>query len=446
MGRLFGTDGIRGVVNEFPMTCETAMLVGQAVVHLLGKKVLIGKDTRRSGAAIETALAAGVCAMGGDAAFLGVIATPGIAFLTRSLGADAGIMVSASHNPARYNGIKIFASDGYKIGEALEDRIEGLVTSREVARYLAPSDRIGTVFEVSNARDSYVSSLKTSLGAGLDLMGTRIALDCAHGVGYRLARRVFEELGVEVILSGASPDGLNINEGCGAVHPRGVCELTLLHRADLGVALDGDGDRCILADETGEIVDGDHILGICAMAMARERRLPGNAIVVTHMSNMGLEASLNAAGIEVRRVSVGDRNVVERMRADGLVLGGEQSGHIIFLDHASTGDGVLASLKVLEIISRTGSSLSELRKSVRLFPQVREDVRVRRKLPFEGLDDVRATIQGTEKLLRNRGRVLVRYSGTEPVARVMVEGEDLLEIRELSRGIASSIQRSLGQA
>jgi phosphoglucosamine mutase len=458
--KLFGTDGIRGLANEYPMTGEVAMAVGRAIAHVLrshpkrikGKpsmpvrraKIVIGKDTRISGYMIEQAIASGICSMGADAILIGPLSTPGVAFITQSMRADAGIMISASHNPYYDNGIKIFSADGYKLPDALEEQIEHLVVSDEISGIRPTADAVGKAFRIEDVHGRYVVFLKSLFPRDLDLVGLRIALDTANGAAYKVAPLVFEELGGELVRLGDAPNGLNINAKCGALHPEAVAQATVQYRADIGISLDGDGDRCILSDENGEIVDGDQIIGLCAIEMAAQGILSKNTVVTTPMSNYGLELTLREKGIAMVRAKVGDRYVVESMRQNGYNLGGEQSGHVVFLDHSTTGDGIIAGLKVLEAMKRTGKSLSELRKTIRLMPQARHDVRVSRKEPFEKHANVQKAIQAAEKALLGKGRVFVRYSGTEALARVMIEGENEVEISRLSQDIASSIERALG--
>tara|TARA_Y100000590_G_C15645228_1_gene986589 strand:- start:75 stop:1487 length:1413 start_codon:yes stop_codon:yes gene_type:complete len=470
MTRLFGTDGIRGLANHSPMTGEIAMAVGQAIGLLLMKhptlqsksslpvgptplsqvgttrrpRVVIGKDTRLSGYMIETALVSGLCSMGVDVIMIGPLPTPGVAFVTQSMRADAGIMISASHNAFLDNGIKIFGASGFKLPDEMEAEIEEIATSSAIKENRPTGDLVGRAKRIEDAHGRYLVYLKSLFPQEMDLLGTRVVLDCAHGAGYKVAPLVFEELGAEVIKRGVSPNGLNINDNCGALHPEQVAAMTRQYRADIGIALDGDGDRVILADEKGEIVDGDQIIGLCAFEMAEQNQLLKNTVVTTPMSNLGLEIALKEKGIQMVRANVGDRYVVETMRNEGFNLGGEQSGHIIFLDQSTTGDGIFAALKVLEIMRRTKKPLSELKKCVPLFPQVLENVRVSKKAPLESLPEVQKMIKKAEKELSQRGRVFVRFSGTEPLARVMLEGEKLEQIQILSREIASSIVKELG--
>jgi phosphoglucosamine mutase len=467
--KLFGTDGIRGLANEFPMTGEIAMAVGRAVAHVLishpktnpgslpvglksiesnkqvrRARIVVGKDTRLSGYMIEQAIASGICSMGADVILLGPQTTPGVAFIVQSMRADAGIMISASHNAYHDNGIKIFSADGYKLPDEMEAEIERLVLTQEINKIRPTGDLVGKASRIDDAGARYVVMLKTLFPKTLDLLGVRVALDCANGAGYKVAPLVFEELGAEVVRRGVWPNGLNINDKCGALHPEHIAWATNEYRADIGIALDGDGDRCILSDENGEIVDGDQIIGLCALQMAEAGNLAKSTVVTTPMSNIGLEITLAQHGIKMIRAQVGDRYVVDTMRKNGYNLGGEQSGHIVFLEQSTTGDGIVAALKVLEAMRRTGKPLSELKKAVKLFPQVRNDVRVSRKEPFANHKDISGAILAAETALKGKGRVFVRYSGTEALARVMVEGEDRSQITELSQSIASNIQRILG--
>lgn len=467
--KLFGTDGIRGLANQHPMTAELAMAVGRAVAHVLrshsGKvvrgafpvglrplestkpirraKIILGKDTRLSGYMIEQALASGIMSMGADVVMIGPLSTPGVAFVTQSMRADAGIMISASHNPFQDNGIKIFSADGFKLPDEMETEIENLMSSGELDSVRPTADLIGKAYRIDDSAGRYLVFLKNLFPKDLNLVGMRIALDCANGAAYKVAPLVFEELGGEVIKRGVSPNGININDNCGALFPENICAATLEIRADIGISLDGDGDRCILSDEKGEIVDGDQIIGLCALQMAAEKTLAKNTVVTTPMSNVGLELTLREKGITMIRAQVGDRYVVENMRKNGYNLGGEQSGHVIFLDQSTTGDGIIAALKVIEAMRRTGKPLSELKKQIKLLPQVREDVKVSKKEPFENQPEIARVIAVAKDTLRDKGRVFVRYSGTEPLARVMVEGEDMEQIRSLAKSIAGAIKKVL---
>ncbi len=470
MSRLFGTDGIRGLANEYPMTGEVAMRVGQALGRVLHEnpelcskgsvgvglksvnsnkkirraKVVVGKDTRLANYMIENAIVSGLCAMGVDVSVIGPLPTPGVAFVTRSMRADAGVMISASHNPYHDTGIKIFCADGHKLPLGIEERIEDLVLSKKIEKYLPTGDRIGKAKRIDDAIGRYIVFIKALFPKDLDLQGMKIVIDCANGAAYRVAPLAFEELGAEVKKIGVDPDGLNINRASGALHPQKMAEIVLQSKSNIGIALDGDGDRCILSDENGEIVDGDQIIGLCALQMNREKKLRGKTVVTTPMSNIGLELTLKEHGIAMKRAEVGDRYVVEMMRKEGFNLGGEQSGHVVFLDQSTTGDGIVVGLKVLEVMQRTGLALSELKKQIRLFPQTLENVKVSRKDPLDQYPDILAEIKKAEKILKDRGRVFVRYSGTEPLARVMVEGENLEQVHSITRSIANSIQKELG--
>lgn len=457
--KLFGTDGIRGTANEYPMTGELVMQVGRATAYLFRNqieanrnphsrqrkaKILIGKDTRLSGYMIEMALASGICSLGVDVLLIGPMPTPGIAFLTQSMRCDAGIQISASHNPFADNGIKIFAADGFKLPDALEAEIERLVFSKELEKYRPTADHVGKAFRIDDALGRYIVQLKSTFPKDLNLQNLRIVLDCANGAAYKCAPLVFEELGAEVIKKGVNPTGLNINDKVGSLYAENVAAAAVEYRADIGISLDGDGDRVILSDENGEIVDGDQIMAICALHMKNQGALKNNTVVTTPMSNLGFEVAMKSAGINVIRANVGDRYVVEAMKKDSYNFGGEQSGHIVFLDHATTGDGVVAALKVLEVMRRTGKKLSELKQCMKHYPQVREDVRVARKEDFKKFKEITDEITAAEQALNGKGRVFVRYSGTEPIARVMLEGEDLRQIQVLSKRIAGQISRLLG--
>jgi phosphoglucosamine mutase len=370
--------------------------------------------------------------------------TPGIAFLTQSMRCDAGIQISASHNAFHDNGIKIFAEDGFKIPDSIESEIERLVHSGELDKFRPTAENVGKAFRIEDALGRYIVQLKNTFPRDLTLEGVRIVLDCANGAFYKGAPLVFEELGAEVIKRGVNPTGLNINDKVGALYPENVAAAAVEYRADLGVSLDGDGDRVVLADETGAVVDGDQIMAICALEMQREGTLNKDTLVVTPMSNIGLELGLAQHGIKVIRAQVGDRYVVDTMRKGDYSLGGEQSGHIVLLEHAKTGDGVVAALKVLAIMQRTGKKLSELKKCITLYPQVRHDVRITRREPLDQLKEVQDEIKAAEKALQNKGRVFVRLSGTEPLARVLVEGENASEISHFAQRIGASIHKALG--
>lgn len=454
MGKLFGTDGVRGIANQFPMTSEVAMAIGRATAYLFCEKdhrglpknikVVIGKDTRLSGYMLENALAAGFCSMGAKVFLVGPLPTPGIAFITRSMRADAGVVISASHNTYQYNGIKIFDRHGFKLPDKKEDEIEEAMTSGELDRYRPTMDFIGKAMRIEDAIGRYIVYIKDTFPQELTLTGVRIVLDCANGAAYKLAPIVFDELGAEVFPIHCSPDGRNINDQCGAVSPQSMCRAVHEHRAEIGIALDGDADRVILSDENGEIVDGDQIMAICALHMLREGTLKKKTLVTTAMSNLGLEMALKTEGAQIIKAQVGDRYIVEAMRKHGLNLGGEQSGHVVFLDHNTTGDGMIAALKILAIMKKTGKRLSELKKQMVQYPQVLENVFVRQKDEFSKHPKILDAIKKVEGALGDKGRVLVRYSGTEPLARVMVEGEDYQKINEYVQEIAQVLRAQLG--
>ena len=436
MRRLFGTDGVRGVANTDPMTVETALALGQAAAHLFrGKngyhKIVIGKDTRLSGYMFETALSAGICAMGGDVLLVGPMPTPGIAFLTHSMRADAGIVISASHNPYPDNGIKFFGRDGFKLPDDVEDRIERLMYGEHLKESRPPSPQIGKAHRIDDATGRYIVYLKSTFPAHLSLDRLRIVVDCANGAAYRIAPLVFAEMGAEVIPIGVSPNGVNINDQCGSLYPEVVAAKVREARADIGISLDGDADRVIVVDEKGRILDGDRLMAVCAGEMARKRKLAKNTVVATVMSNIGLELYLKERKIKILRAPVGDRYVVEAMRAGNYNFGGEQSGHLIFLDHATTGDGVLAALQILGIMIESGKKVSELGKELTVFPQMLHNIRMKHRVPLESMKGFLKAQAEFEKALGTRGRILVRYSGTEPLLRIMAEGENRDEIEAI---------------
>jgi phosphoglucosamine mutase len=449
--RLFGTDGVRGRANEPPMTAETALALGQAVAHVFAsggggqrREIIIGKDTRLSGYMFEDALAAGICSMGVDVLQVGPMPTPGMAFLTADMRCDAGVMISASHNSYQDNGIKFFSRDGFKLPDEIELRIEQLVHSGELAAHRAGPDAIGQARRIDDVTGRYVVFLKKSFPRDLSLDGMRIALDCAHGAAYKVGPIVLRELGAEVFALGVDPNGRNINDACGALHPEKAAARLRDAGADVAIALDGDADRCVMVDERGRTVDGDALLALLATDAAERGWLTGGAIVSTVMSNLGLERALARVGLRLVRTAVGDRYVVEAMRAGGYNLGGEQSGHVVMLDHNTTGDGLLTALQVLAILRRTGRPLSELVSGFEAVPQVLVNVSVARKRPVEDLPEFQKELRAVESALGGKGRVLVRYSGTEPKARVMVEGDDEARVRELASDLAAALQRSLG--
>ncbi len=448
MGKLFGTDGIRGVANIHPMTTEMAMQLGRGVAYIFkGPKkrhrIVIGKDTRLSGYMIENALVAGICSMGVDVLLVGPLPTPGIAFITSSMRADAGIVISASHNPFQDNGIKIFSGDGFKLPDQLEDRIEELIQSDKIDSLRPTAAEVGKAFRVDDAVGRYVVYLKNTFPKALALDGMKVVLDCAHGAAYRVAPAVFEELGAEVVGLGIEPDGENINSQCGSLYPKVVMQKVKEKGADIGISLDGDADRAIFSDESGNMVDGDRIMAICADDLRKAKRLKHNTLVATVMSNLGLDLAMKERGIKVLHTKVGDRYVVEEMARGGYNFGGEQSGHLIFLDYNTTGDGVLSALQVLAVMKREGKKLSELAKIMNPFPQVLLNVRVRQKKDVHQIPEAVSLMEKIQKKLADRGRILVRPSGTESLIRVMVEGENEKEISAYAKEIAECIRKRM---
>ena len=447
MRQLFGTDGVRGVANIYPMTTEIAMQIGRAIAFIVktqakGHHIVIGKDTRLSGYMLENALAAGVCSMGVDVQLLGPLPTPGIAFITTSMRADAGVVISASHNPFQDNGIKIFSKDGFKLPDEVELDIEDLIFSQKMAALRPVADEVGKATRIDDAKGRYIVFLKNTFPNKYTLDDFHIVLDCAHGATYKVAPYVFSELGAKVTCIGADPDGKNINRDCGALHPEVMAEKVKQLGADIGLALDGDGDRLIVCDENGEIVDGDHIMAICAADLLSRRKLKKKTLVATVMSNMGLEKAMKKMGGKLVRTQVGDRYVVETMRAKGYNFGGEQSGHLVFLDHNTTGDGILAGLQLLAIMIKKKERLSKLAKIMTTYPQVLENVRMSSKIAPDQIPGFPEALAAAEKQLGKRGRILVRPSGTEPVIRVMAEGEDRKEITTIALELCDVIRRA----
>ncbi len=425
--KLFGTDGIRGTANVEPVTAATALRVAQAAALQFTRgdhrhRVVIGKDTRLSGYMLEPALTAGFISMGMDVVLLGPLPTPGVGILTRSMRADLGVMISASHNPYADNGIKLFGPDGYKLSDAVETAIEARLDGSDDWP-TCPPERLGRAQRMEDARGRYIEFVKNTFPKGLSLDGLKIVIDCANGAGYRVAPTVLQELGAEVVPLGVAPDGFNINRDCGATAPGAMQAAVVAHGADLGIALDGDADRLILADETGALIDGDQLMALVARSWSRAGRLSGGGLVATIMSNLGLERYLEGLGLALVRTPVGDRYVVERMRADGFNVGGEQSGHIILSDYATTGDGLIAALQVLAVLIEAGGPMSAVGRVFQPLPQRMRNTRI------NGLDvleqaHVRAAIRSGEAALAGTGRLVVRRSGTEPLIRVMAEGED----------------------
>lgn len=449
MRKLFGTDGIRGVANREPMTSEMALKLGRAAAHIFRDssrrhRIVIGKDTRLSGYMIESALTSGICSMGVDVLLVGPVPTPGIAFLTRSLRADAGVVISASHNHYEDNGIKFFGRDGFKLPDETEEKIEDMIFSGRLDSIRPTASEIGKAFRIDDAIGRYNEFVKSSIPRGLDLSGLKVVVDSANGAAYRIGPRVLIELGAEVISLYDQPNGININQGCGSLHPEVISRAVIANRAHAGVAYDGDADRAIFCDEKGNVVNGDAVMAICAVEMMKQGRLRHNTLVATVMSNMGLEIALRDAGGRLIRTAVGDRYVMEKMIEGGYNLGGEQSGHIIFLDYNTTGDGLITALQVLAIMKQTGRPLSELASRMVNFPQVLVNVKVKDKKDLSTIPEIAKLMADVENKLEGRGRLLVRYSGTEPKVRVMIEGEDEAEIRACADEICDLIREKLG--
>lgn len=440
MDRLFGTDGVRGVANS-QLTPSLAFRLGQAGAYVLSKehphpRIVIGKDTRISGDMLEAALIAGICSVGADVLRVGIMPTPGIAFLTRTLDVSAGVVISASHNPVQDNGIKFFDSTGYKLPDAIEDEIEKIVVCEEKPWHSPTGGEIGRVIEVADAESRYKDFLKFTVGR---LDGIKVVLDCANGAASFVGPKVLEEAGVEVIPICNTPDGVNINADCGSTHPGGLQRAVLENGADLGLAMDGDADRLIVVDEQGTILDGDFIILICALAQKAKEKLAKNAVVVTVMSNLGLHLALKKAGVEIFETQVGDRYVMEELIRTGAQLGGEQSGHIIFLDKNTTGDGLLTALQLLAVIKERQLPLSKLASQMQRLPQILLNARVQHKERLMKDAQVLAKVHEAEKILNGNGRVLVRPSGTESLIRVMVEGPDQEKLKEIAQEIIDTI-------
>jgi phosphoglucosamine mutase len=449
MTRLFGTDGIRGLANVEPLTTELAFRLGRQLAatlqehHGLPKtRLVVGRDTRQSGPMLEGALVSGALSAGVDVYAVGVLPTPGIAHLTRRLEAQGGVVISASHNPYEDNGIKIFSSEGTKFPDAWEDEIEARLAGPDHAPNPTGGDVGRLIPHRHQAEADYAAHASGTFT--FDLRGLHVVLDCAHGATYRVGPRVFETLGARVTVMGAEPDGQNINLGVGALHPEGLQARVLALGADLGVAFDGDGDRLICVDDKGEVRDGDYALAICGHHLASQGRLPGGVVVSTVMANLGLEHSLRGAGIRMVKTQVGDRYVLEEMARIGAVLGGEQSGHLLFLDHATTGDGIVSALQLLSVMRETGRPLSALSACLTKFPQVLVNVPVRRKPPLDSIDGLGPRVAALEGQMNGAGRILLRYSGTELLARVMVEGQEQAQIEGIAQELAGIIRRAIG--
>jgi phosphoglucosamine mutase len=454
--RIFGTDGVRGTANIEPVTAETALKLGRAAAHVFKNlesqprghgrhKIVIGKDTRLSGYMLENAISSGILSMGVDVLFIGPLPTPGVAYVTRSLRADAGIVITASHNPYADNGIKFFQADGYKLDDKIESEIEGLVSSGEIEKVRPTAGEIGKAVRIDDALGRYIEFAKASFPKNLTLENLRIIVDCAHGAAYKSTPCVLRELGAEVIVYGHQPDGMNINRDCGSMHPEAMCRKVVEHKAHLGIAHDGDADRVLLCDEKGNLIDGDDIMAIAALEMLAQKTLAEKTLVATVMSNAGLDAALKNAGGKIIRTAVGDKNVIDEMLKHGFRFGGEQSGHLIFRDFGTTGDGLVAALQILRIMKAKDTPLSKLSQCWTRFPQLVTNVKVREKKPFEQLDSVTKLVAKAETELKSAGgRVLLRYSGTEPKARLLLEGRDAKILEKWSKQICGAIQKQIG--
>lgn len=451
--KLFGTDGIRGTSNQFPMVPDVVVKIGQAIGYLIrtkkisspsqANKVVIGKDTRLSGYMIEQALASGLNSMGIYVQLVGPLPTPGIGYLTRTMRAAAGIVISASHNAYQDNGIKIFGPDGFKLADTLEKEIESLVAQDDLFRLLPQSREVGRTKRIEDAQGRYIVHAKSVFPLEHTLDGLRIVLDTAHGAAYKVAPAIFEELGAEIIQLGHQPNGTNINDKAGALHPAQLSQAVVQYRADVGIGLDGDADRIVMVDEKGKILNGDQILAICALHMKKKNLLKNNTLVVTQMSNFGLEKKMREEGIQVIKTNVGDKYVVEEMRKGQYNLGGEQSGHIIFLDHSTTGDGTVAGLNILSVMKETGRKMSELSNVFQEVPQVLINCRVRKKVDLNSIAGYKELLAAKEKELGTEGRLFIRFSGTEPLIRVLVEGTVKSQINQIAEEIASFLEKEL---
>ncbi len=454
--RIFGTDGVRGRANIEPVTAETALKLGRAAAHVFKNlhgqarnrvryRIVIGKDTRLSGYMLENALSSGVLSMGVDVVFIGPLPTPGVAYVTRSLRADAGIVITASHNPYDDNGIKFFRPDGYKLDDQIEKQIEDLVFSGEIENIRPTAGEIGKAYRIEDAIGRYVEHAKASFPRGMTLEGMRIVVDCGHGASYKTTPAVLQELGAELIVFGTQPNGTNINHECGSMHPQNLCQKVREYRADIGIAHDGDADRVLLCDEDGRIIDGDDIMAITGLQMLADGTLNKKTLVATVMSNAGLDSAFTKAGGSVIRTPVGDKHVIDTMLGGGYNLGGEQSGHMIFRDHGTTGDGLVAALQILSAMKTSGKPLSLLARCWTRYPQLVANVKVRVKTPFEELDEVMDLVKQAEaEVVPLGGRVLLRYSGTEPKARLLIEGPEQAVLEKWSAIICESIRRQAG--
>lgn len=447
MGKLFGTDGIRGIANK-ELTPELAFKIGKAGAYVLTKgkkgKIMVGRDTRISGDMLETALIAGINSVGLDVVSLGIIPTPGVAYLTRKHQALAGIVISASHNPGEYNGIKFFNHEGLKLPDKVEDEIEDIILGKKELNLRPTGSDVGRLFQDENGARDYKEYLKEVID--IDLTGIKVAMDCGHGALYKIGPEIIRELNGDLVLVNDSPDGMNINDNCGSTNAKIIQELVLEHKADIGISFDGDGDRIIAVDNKGKIMDGDHILAISATHLRDQGKLPHNTVVGTVMTNMGLDLYLQNNGMDIIKTSVGDRYVLEEMLESGYVIGGEQSGHIIFLDHNTTGDGLATGLYLIKVMKESGKSMDQLNGLMVAYPQVLINARVKNELKYRYLenDEIRKEIKRIEELFQGEGRVVIRPSGTEPLVRVMIEAKDQEEISKIAQDLADFIEERIG--
>ncbi len=454
--KIFGTDGVRGTANIEPVTAETALKLGRAAGHVFKNletqsrgrgrhRIVLGKDTRLSGYMLENALSSGILSMGVDVFFIGPLPTPGVAYVTRSLRADAGIVITASHNPYQDNGIKFFRADGFKLDDKIEQEIEGLVFSGKIEKIRPTADEIGKAERIDDALGRYIEFAKASFPRGMTLEGLRIVVDCGHGAAYKSTPCVLRELGADVIVEGNRPDGKNINNECGSMHPSLLCKKMWEHRADFGIAHDGDADRVLLCDEKGTVIDGDDIMAIAGLDMLAQGTLAEKTLVCTIMSNAGLDAAFKAAGGKTVRTGVGDKHVIDEMLRAGYNFGGEQSGHLIFREYSTTGDGLVAALQILRIMRTRQLPLSKLTQCWTRFPQLVTNVIVREKKPFAELDGIETLVEEAEKELKTQGgRIVLRYSGTEPKARLLLEGRDSAVLEKWSKKICDVIRKEVG--
>src|SRR5881227_1717479 len=454
--KIFGTDGVRGVANVEPVTAETTLKLGRAAAYVFAQmnprrtpdgarpKIVLGKDTRLSGYMLENALVAGITSLGVDVLVIGPLPTPGVAYITRSLRADAGIVLSASHNAYQDNGIKFFRHDGYKLDDQIEEKIEKLVFTGEIDSIRPTANKVGRATRIDDALGRYVEFAKASFPRGMSLEEMRVAVDVANGAAYKSTPCVLRELGADVAVAHNQPNGMNINDGCGSIHPEEIQRIVKMSGADVGITHDGDADRVLLCDENGEIVDGDEILAIAALDLLKSNQLRDNTLVATVMSNFGLDETLAANGGKVIRTKVGDRYVIEEMFSRNLNLGGEQSGHIIFRDFTTTGDGIISALQILRIMHITGQPLSKLKKCLKKYPQAQRNLMVKSKPPIEELREVVKLREEVERELAGKGRVLLRYSGTESKIRLLIEGRELDQIDKHANRIADAIQSAIG--